>query len=324
VYQITYADFRPDTPVAPFSIALGGGDKGYFDEWREDFENGAKVRFVDRAAEKYHTTSSQVWPHKDERLYALEGSGVITELEMSISAKDPDILRKVWIELYWDGNAEPAVVAPAALFFGAASTAAPDFSSPAFGKSGTHFWCRCPMPYTAGAQLRLVNTSDSKIDFSYELTWRPGAPQGGLYFHARYNQNAVGAALPFEAANIQGRGHLLGRRTAIQNSGQFRFAEVNATVTADGEALALAGNLARVARPGETNAQGRPEAGGITDAAGAIADAVPFQQSLTCSITAPAADIPADTVYSCVTMWYQAEPGGAPWEVPGYTPKAEK
>ncbi|MBI5093990.1 MAG: DUF2961 domain-containing protein [Candidatus Hydrogenedentes bacterium] len=317
VYQITYAEFPPETPIAPFSIELEGCDKGYFAEWARDFEAASKVRFVDRATEKYHGTSSKIWPHKDERLYALEGSGVITEIEMSIGAKDPDILRKVWIELYWDGSAEPAVVAPLAGFFGASSVSVPDYATPAFGKQGTRLWCRCPMPYTSGAQLRVVNRSDSKIDFSYSLTWRPGAATGSLYFHARYNESVIGNNLPLVSATVQGKGHYLGQRVAVQGAKGFHFVAANTTITADGAAMALAGNLAKDAYPGDAAlTEARPDSGIVTSAGGAIGDAVPFQQSLTCGIAGPLPETAPDSVYSNVTMWYQSEPGGSPWSVP--------
>jgi len=325
VFEITYADFPPDTAVAPFSIALTGADKGYFGDWRRAFENSNRVRFYNRATEKYHTTSMQLWPHKDERLYALEGPGVITELEMTIDAKDPDILEKVWLEMYWDGRTEPAVVAPVSLLFGAANPSMPDYSTLVFGKSGKRYWCRCPMPYSTGAQVRIVNTSDSKVDFSYGLTWAPGPAHGDLYFHARYNQPAPGAAPSFDAATIQGRGHYVGSRIARRADGQYRFIPVNRSILTDGEAIVSAGNLAKDAHPGDTSfSQGRPLSGGVTDACGATGDVIPFQQSLSVAVTGVTSDAPADAAYSSVTMWYETEPGGKPWVVPGYTPRAEK
>src|SRR5215216_6031207 len=97
------------------------------------------------------------------------GAGCINHVWITIAnqhmartpnAVEPDFLRKILLEMYWDGEEEPSVLVPVGDFFGVghARTAnfvsAPIQMSPEDGKSFNSFF---QMPFAKGARIEVTS-----------------------------------------------------------------------------------------------------------------------------------------------------------------------
>lgn len=231
--QVTYATFAPETPINSFRPRLGAEDRRYFSRARSVWDRAQAVRFYDRATETYHHTRRPLWPDEDVQVWVMDGPGTITELEMSLSAKDPDILSKVWLAVFWEGEDDPSILAPVGSFFGGATQHGPDYGDPAIGQAGGRMWCRLPMPFHQRAQIRMVNRSQDKVDFSYGVVWRRGDGGDGHHLHASHHEGAAQAGQPLEALRVSGGGKFVGG--VLQVSGvEPASAGGKAVVVADG------------------------------------------------------------------------------------------
>ncbi|WP_200961444.1 glycoside hydrolase family 172 protein [Paenibacillus sp. Soil522] len=112
-------------------------------------------------------------------------------------------MRKVIIEMYWDGEDNPSVRAPLGDFFGIGHATCKHFVSlplsmvfgekrgpkgPFAAAMNSYF----PMPFGSGAVIKIINESESAIEnlfyyIDYELTDEPLTDDVGR-FHAQYNQ----------------------------------------------------------------------------------------------------------------------------------------
>ncbi len=333
-YQVTYAEFPEGTRLAsfrpPFTMPLEADDEAYLLRWAREWKTARELRFADSEKEKYHKTSRWIWPGEDVLLWTYEGPAVITELEMALSCSDPSILEKAWIKMYWDGNPEPGIVAPAGALFGSGNPSAGNFGGPAFGREGERLWLRYPMPFKSQAKLYVVNTSEDVIELSYNTTWRPDSTEGCLYFNARYNEAQTEADKPYCLAAIKGVGHLVGCTFRAQGGQSFRFLEGDESLIVDDEETAgYAGTGTDEYFNGGWYFKGGPFCTPTHGCTGKgktpephiaayrclLTDAVPFKKSLRFLLEhGPRNDEP-DVSYSSVAFWYQEDVKPDAWPV---------
>jgi hypothetical protein len=133
----------------------------------------------------------------------LTGAGVIEHIWMTTRCYSPQYLRKLVLEMFWDGEENPSVRAPLGDFFGTGHAACAHYVSlplsmvfgPRRGPKGpfaaamnSYF----PMPFGSAARIQLRNESDQPVEnlfyyVDYELTGE--TPPGDLgRFHAYYRQ----------------------------------------------------------------------------------------------------------------------------------------
>src|ERR1700677_879481 len=133
----------------------------------------------------------------------LRGAGVIEHIWMTTRCYAPQYLRKLVLEMFWDGEDNPSVRAPLGDFFGTGHAACAHYVSlplsmvfgPRRGPKGpfaaamnSYF----PMPFGTGARIQIRNESEEPIEnlfyyVDYELTDEP-APGDLGRFHAFYRQ----------------------------------------------------------------------------------------------------------------------------------------
>jgi hypothetical protein len=357
-YEIAYAQLPPETPIQPFSFKLNRHDKEFFRRWRDAWSNAADVRFVDRKTERYHNSGRSLWPEEDVQIWVIEGPATITELQMSFKAKDPEILHKVWLAIYWDDQPEPSVLAPVGDFFGDAATGGAPHATAALGTSGDMLFCRYPMPFQRLAQIRLINASDSKIDFKYDITWRPGPPRvaswtdaqiqtdldgDGVaeslpfhapagYFHARYNGGMPAPGQPYTAARVQGAGQVVGCTFAATSDESLAFLDGGAFLLLDNgqsgpyQSGAIGHFFNAGADFGGTTFQ-TPSHGCTaltappTPAAAAYRSMVSDPAPFNNSFSLLFEQGPQNArpaTFMSVVYWYQQTLGPAPWSIPGF------
>lgn len=135
----------------------------------------------------------------------ITGAGRISHIWLTTRCYDEKYLRKLVIEMYWDGEEEPSVRAPLGDFFGVGHAVAKHFVSlpiacvfgPRRGPKGpfaaamnSYF----TMPFGSAARIQIVNQADTPIEnlfyyVDYELTDEP-LPEDVGRFHASYRQEA--------------------------------------------------------------------------------------------------------------------------------------
>ena len=133
----------------------------------------------------------------------IEGAGRIEHLWITTRCYSEKYLRKLVIEMFWDGEDNPSVRAPLGDFFGVGHAVAKHYVSlpiacvfgPRRGPKGPFAAAMnmfFPMPFGSGARIQLRNESDMPIEnlfyyVDYALTETP-IPDDVGRFHAYYRQ----------------------------------------------------------------------------------------------------------------------------------------
>ena len=146
-----------------------------------------------------------------EVMAQIEGAGAIKQTRITTRCDDPQYLRKLVLEMYWDQHAEPSVRVPLGDFFGVGhatgthwwslpmNTTFGDRRGPKgpFSPAMNSFW---PMPFADGARVQIVNEADEPIQnlfyyIDYEL-YKDGLPETMGRFHAAWNRENPTVAVP--------------------------------------------------------------------------------------------------------------------------------
>jgi len=162
------------------------------------------------------------WIKAGERKVMMDynGAGVINRIWMTVIERSPASLRSIYIEMYWDGAAKPAVSVPLGDFFGIGLGRRTAFQSALFSDpEGKSFNCFIPMPFKKHAKIVFVNESqhDQLLFFDVNLTKVKKHPQEIAYFHACWTSSADGRlGDDFEILpQVKGKGRFLGTNLSI-------------------------------------------------------------------------------------------------------------
>lgn len=133
----------------------------------------------------------------------LTGAGIITHIWLTTRCYSPQYLRKLVLEMYWDGEDTPSVRSPLGDFFGVGHATCTHYVSlplsmvfgPRRGPKGPFaaaMNCYFPMPFGSAARIVLHNESDQPVEnlfyhVDYDLTDEP-VPDDIGRFHALYHQ----------------------------------------------------------------------------------------------------------------------------------------
>lgn len=149
------------------------------------------------------------------------GSGTIGRIWMTISDRSPEMLRSLWIRIYWDDAEQPAVSAPFGDFFGVGLGRRTPFECALFtDPEGRSFDCFIPMPFRTAARITLTNTSEKPLPhlfYDVDLLLGVEHTPETLYFHTHWRRespNALGqdfTILPY----VPGSGRFLGCNLGI-------------------------------------------------------------------------------------------------------------
>jgi hypothetical protein len=180
-----------------------------------------------------------IQPGEQAVLADIQGAGCVRHIWVTIGCQEPDFLRKIVLQAWWDGEQSPSIMAPIGDFFGIGHAHTHNFSalplqmSPEDGKA---FNCWFPMPFAHSARITATSEcSKEEVLFYYYIDYHlydrlPQDPDLG-YFHAQwrrqnpcdgisnkgisneeyqgggYNRSGQGNYLILEA---RGRGHYVG------------------------------------------------------------------------------------------------------------------
>ena len=148
-------------------------------------------------------------------------SGTVRRIWVTVSQRDPKMLRSLRIDMYWDGARTPAVSAPLGDFFGVGLGRTASFESALFSDpEGRSFNCYVPMPFRSG--MKIVITNESHTDLAllfYDVDYTLGDQHGAdmLYFHAYFrHENPTTLQKDYQILpHITGKGRYLGANFGV-------------------------------------------------------------------------------------------------------------
>jgi hypothetical protein len=140
-----------------------------------------------------------IQPGEEAVLADIQGAGCIRHIWVTIDCEEPDFLRKLVLQAWWDGEQSPSIRVPIGDFFGIGHAQTRNFSalplqmSPEDGKA---FNCWFPMPFANSARVSVVSEcSREEVLFYYYIDYQlyDELPDGAGYFHAQWRrQNPCG------------------------------------------------------------------------------------------------------------------------------------
>lgn len=185
--------------------------------------------------------SRQIAPGAVLELANLSGPGTIVRLWCTVISQDPFHGRGLVLRIYWDGAANPSVVAPLGDFFGTGHGALAEIdsipaSSTSGGRARSCFW---HMPFRQSARITVANESTRRTDaFFHHVDWRSEPiPSDAPYFHAQYRQSFPAAPGPYRILETTGRGHYAGTVLSVQLVESGWFGEGDEFFYLDGESV---------------------------------------------------------------------------------------
>ncbi|RKX46166.1 MAG: DUF2961 domain-containing protein, partial [Verrucomicrobia bacterium] len=192
-----------------------------------------------------------IQPGETKTLMDVEGSGTIRRIWMTTMQRDPQMLRSLRLEMYWDQSDKPAVSVPLGDFFGASVGQLPVFENALFSSpEARSFTCVLPMPYRTGARVTVSNDSDIPLRYIfYDIDFTQGEthPDDMLYFHAHWRRERwTTLREDFEILpKIAGEGRFLGCNVGVLlkpgNTGWWGEGEVKVYLDGDAQWPTLVG-----------------------------------------------------------------------------------
>ena len=145
----------------------------------------------------------------------IKGSGTIRRIWGTLTSFEPEVLRSLVIEMYWDGAEKPAVLAPFPDFFGHTFGEMATFENIFFSSpKATSFNCIIPMSFKKSAKIVVKNESKLNLGMFYEVDVTLGEKHNKnmLYFHSYWRrENYTKLREDFTILpEVKGRGKFLG------------------------------------------------------------------------------------------------------------------
>ena len=193
-------------------------------------------------------------------LLDIQEQGIINRIWITIAimeggnykSSDPEMLRSLKIEMFWDNESKPAVSVPFGDFFCAGLGKTTVFENALFANpEGRSYNCFIPMPFRKAAKIQIVNESNRILNFiffdvNYSLTkkW----DKNNLYFHSYWHRDtATILGEDFEILpEVTGKGRFLGTNIGVicnpkYNDSWFGEGEVKMYLDGDSDFPTLVG-----------------------------------------------------------------------------------
>ena len=171
----------------------------------------------------------------------IEGAGCISRIWFTIRSGDPDILRRVILRFYWDGEEDPSVETPFGDFFGCGFAEYSHHTSLMQGMTSGGYVSYWPMPFSDGARLEAHNLSDQEVgNLYYNIQYHEVDEVGEevARFHAKWHrENPTTIGENYTILEAKGRGHFTGCVMSMQSydKGSAVFLEGDEMIYVDGE-----------------------------------------------------------------------------------------
>lgn len=190
-------------------------------------------------SDKLSSNAIELTPGNSYELLDQNGPGTITSFAVRIASPTPgdqlkhELLRKLRLQAWWDGNSNPSVDVPIGDFF-CNPFYTRDYSAFALARIGNTFVCRFPMPFRKHARISLRNNGSVPVQLETNVDISGGAPSpASRYFHANWAASAT-SGQPLTMCKVEGSGHYIGCfLTAIGQDGSWTILEGDEYVLPD-------------------------------------------------------------------------------------------
>jgi hypothetical protein len=159
-------------------------------------------------------------PGESKTLLDIHETGIIQRIWLTVS-QDKALSRSLRLQMWWDGDAKPAVDVPMIDFFGFHVGKRVSFESALFtSPEGRSYNCFIPMPFRKAAKIVLTNESAKdayKVFFDVDYVLTKKLPENAQYFHAFWTRQKTSKlgddflVLP----EIKGSGRYLGMSVGV-------------------------------------------------------------------------------------------------------------
>ena len=161
-------------------------------------------------------------------LLNIRGTGIIQRIWMTVNDRSPEMLRNLWLKMYWDDTSIPAVSAPLGDFFCNGLSVMTAFENCFFSNpEGRSLNCIIPMPFKTAARIVLVNHSDKSLHsvfYDIDLIRLKQWDKNMMYFHAMWNrENPTQLGQDYTILpEIKGEGRFLGVSVGVNSDSIYR------------------------------------------------------------------------------------------------------
>ena len=121
----------------------------------------------------------------------LRGPGTLRHIWMTFPPAPPEVMRALWMEVFYDGAAAPSVSVPCLDFFGLPhGRPVPYASVLASAQEGRGFNAYLPMPFRDAVRIELTNAAPRPMDLYYQIdyTLQPRLPDHAGYLHVTFRR----------------------------------------------------------------------------------------------------------------------------------------
>ena len=171
----------------------------------------------------------------------IDGPGTIRHIWMTFPPAPPEVMRALWLEVFYDGATAPSASVPCLDFFGLPMGRPVAYSSAlATAQEGRGFNSYVPMPFESNVRIELINSAASAANFYYQVdyTLEPARAAEPSYLHVSFRRdNPTVQRRDFVIAEgLEGPGRFLGCNVGIRviDSGNW-YGEGEVKIYRDGD-----------------------------------------------------------------------------------------
>lgn len=186
------------------------------------FENptGAPAAGGAAAEGRKGAPARMVAPGEQLVLADIEGPGTVRHFWLTVPPARPEVMRALWLDVYYDGLAEPSISVPCLDFFASPHGRPVAFDSALISvHEARGFNSYLPMPFAHRLRIVLTNFSERTMHFFYQLDYTLGAiaPDAG-YLHITFRRdNPTVMRRDFVIADgLRGPGRFLGCSVGVR------------------------------------------------------------------------------------------------------------
>ncbi len=183
--------------------------------------------------------SRRLQPGETVVLADVSGPGTIRHVWMTFPPAPPEVMRAMWIDVFYNGASEPSVSVPCLDFFGLPhGRPVPYASMLTSAQEGRGFNSYVPMPFTDALRIELTNSSARSMDLYYQLDYTLG-PVEPSYLHVTFRrENPTTIRRDFVITEgLRGPGRFLGCVVGIRvfDDGGMWYCEGELKIYRDGD-----------------------------------------------------------------------------------------
>lgn len=236
-FQINYALYEPSLRIASFDPT----DRTIETEIRKvnDFWSSGRIAASVDGAER-HRGEHVLESGKSATIFESNSGGRVMAIRLSPASAFAGPDRSMILKATWDGDSNPAVLAPVGDFFGY-SFGDPSARSLLIGTDQDIAYAYFPMPFDHTGKIEVVSEKESgaPVHFISEVYSTSEARKNdeGRFYAQWRRENPVPQGNSFTFLDVQGNGHLVGAMLQAQGiePGQTLFFEGDDEATIDGD-----------------------------------------------------------------------------------------